>query len=46
MEDALKELGKCYGNRNVDRNKVSFDEAYDIKQSSIKMLEYYKSMRK
>lgn len=44
-EDALKELGRCYENRKMDRNKVSFDEAYDIRQSSLKMLEYYKHMR-
>ncbi len=40
--EALRELGKCYKNRLADRNKVLFNEAYDVKQSSLKMLKYYR----
>lgn len=40
---ALMELKKNYENRNNDRNNIFLDEAFDIRQSSSKMLNYYKS---
>lgn len=42
IHEALRELEKYYKNKGINRNKILFNEAYDIKQSSLKMLKYYK----